>query len=623
MGTRCRPLMGRGVEMTTDSGSALEHVLLNALLENIRGYVYFKDREGRFIRIGRHHARFLGLHDAAEAIGKTARDFFSEDHARKAFEDEQYIIRTGQPLLDVEERESRPDRPDTWALTSKMPLRDQDGNIIGTFGIARDITEYKQANERILSLARFPDEDPDPVMRVTPYGTILYANKASESGGLVERKISSEELRMFTRAWESGEKQEIVIVQGSKSYLVAIVPCRAEGYINLYARDVTEEKALLQRLNQVQKMDAIGQLVGGVAHDFNNILQAITGYGEMLAEQLSDQSQQPVAEIKKAVERAAALVRQLLAFSRKQTLRPGVIDMKELVSSMEGMLTRVIGEDVELEILVDGDTGNVLADQSQIEQVLMNLAVNARDAMPTGGKLIIETSNRNFDEAYVRDHPGARAGEYVRIAVSDTGVGMDQDTLSRIYEPFFTTKEIGKGTGLGLSTVYGIVKQSGGYINCYSEIGKGTTFTIYLPRTSKALVAQGAESVTTPPGGRETILLVDDEPAVRTVTSIALRKAGYSVIEASDGEQALAEVVARRMPVELLITDVVMPRMNARELAGRLREISPRVRVLFISGYTANVISHHGILEAGFDYLQKPFNSAELLTRVRDILDRP
>ncbi len=609
--------------MTTDSESALEHVLLKALMENIRGYVSFKDREGRFIRIGEHYARFLGLHDAADAIGKTTGDFISEDDARKANEDEQHIISTGQPLLDVEEKESRPDRPDTWALTSKMPLRDQDGNIIGTLGIARDITEYKRAQERILSLARFPDEDPDPVLRVTPYGTILYANKASESSGLADRKISSEELRMFTRAWESGERQEIVIIQGSKSYLVAIVPIRAEGYINLYARDVTEEKALLQRLSQVQRMDAIGQLVGGVAHDFNNILQAITGYREMLSEQLSDQSEQHVAEIQKAVDRAAALVRQLLAFSRKQTLRPGVIDMKELVSSMEGMLTRVIGEDVELEILLDRDTGNVLADQSQLEQVLMNLAVNSRDAMPTGGKLIIETSNRTFDEAYVRDHPGARVGEHVRIAVSDTGVGMDQDTLSHIYEPFFTTKGIGKGTGLGLSTVYGIIKQSGGYINCYSEIGKGTTFTIYLPRTSKAVVSRDAEPVTAPPGGRETVLLVDDDPAVRAVTAIALRKAGYSVIEASDGEKALAEVVARRIEVELLITDVVMPRMNARELAGRLQEISPKVRVLFISGYTANVISHHGILEAGYDYLQKPFNSAELLTRVRDILDRP
>ena len=244
--------------------------------------------------------------------------------------------------------------------------------------------------------------------------------------------------------------------------------------------------------------------------------------------------------------------------------------------------------------------------------------------MPSGGKLTIETANRTFDEAYVHDHPGAKAGQYVRIAVSDTGVGMDQETLSHIYEPFFTTKEIGKGTGLGLSTVYGIVKQSEGYINCYSEQGKGTTFTIYLPLTlegaDKPLVAV---SGTAAPRGTETILLVDDDSAVRSVARIALEEAGYVVIEASGGEEALADVVARSIKVALLITDVVMPRMGGKELARRLQAISPKVRVLYASGYTTNVISHHGILEAGVDYLQKPFSSLEFLTKVREILDKP
>jgi CheY-like chemotaxis protein len=291
---------------------------------------------------------------------------------------------------------------------------------------------------------------------------------------------------------------------------------------------------------------------------------------------------------------------------------------------MHMMLERVIGEDIELRAFIDRDTGNFLADPGQMEQVLLNLAVNARDAMPSGGKLTIETANRTFDERYVHDHPGAKAGQYVRIAVSDTGIGMDQETLLHIYEPFFTTKEKGKGTGLGLSTVYGIVKQSEGYINCYSEPGSGTTFTIYLPLTrEEADKLQVAVSVTTAPRGTETILLVDDDSAVRSVARIALEEAGYVVIEASGGEEALTDVATRNIAVELLVTDVVMPRMSGKELSLKLREICPGARVLYASGYTANVISHHGILEAGVDYLQKPFSSLEFLIKVREILDRP
>jgi CheY-like chemotaxis protein len=288
------------------------------------------------------------------------------------------------------------------------------------------------------------------------------------------------------------------------------------------------------------------------------------------------------------------------------------------------MLERVIGEDIVLRTFIDPNAGNFQADPGQMVQVLLNLAVNARDAMPSGGKLTLETSNRTFDETYVHDHAGAKAGRYVRIAVSDTGVGMDQETLSHIYEPFFTTKERGKGTGLGLSTVYGIVKQSEGYIKCYSERGRGTTFTIYLPLTSEqASTPLVAASGTTAPRGTETILLVDDASEIRSIARIALERAGYVVIEASGGEEALTAALAPKIKVELLIVDVVMPGMSARELARRLQEISPKVRVLYISGYTANVISHHGILDAGVDFLQKPFSSFELLSKVREILDRP
>ena len=487
----------------------------------------------------------------------------------------------------------------------------------------------KQAEERNLSLARFVDENPHPVMRVTSDGSLVYANNASEPlisswarGG--DRKVPEEYLHAITDVWETGEKKEIEINEGSRSYIVTFVPFSAAGYINLYGRDVTEEKALAQRLNQAQKMEAIGQLTGGVAHDFNNVLQVITGYCEVLTQRLSEENQKYVAEITKAAQRAATLITQLLAFSRKQALRPQVVDTKDLIRSTQKMLDRVIGEDIELRAFIDPDTGNFLADPVQMVQVLLNLAVNARDAMPLGGKLTLETSNRTFGEEYVRDHPGAKPGQYIRIAVSDTGVGMDQETLSHIYEPFFTTKEKGKGTGLGLSTVYGIVKQSEGYINCYSEPGTGTTFTIYLPLTIEEAGRQlVAASGTTAPRGTETILLVDDEKAVRSVARIALEEAGYVVIEASGGEEALATVSERCIELDLLVTDVVMPRMSGKDLSLKLKEICPEVRVLYASGYTANVIFHHGILDAGVDFLQKPFSSLEFLTKVREILDRP
>ena len=607
---------------------SLERSLLSALMENIPDYIYFKDTQSRFIRTSTAHARMFGLRNAQEAIGKTDTDFFSGEHSRKAYEDEQRIILTGEPILEVEEKETWPNRPDTWALTTKMPLRDQEGKIIGTFGVSHDITERKRFEERVQSLARFPDENPHPVMRVTPDGSVIYANKASEpltsfwtSAG--DRKVPLEYMHALAHSWDSGEKQEIEVREASLTYSVTITPIAAAGYINLYGKDVTEEKALAQRLNQAQKMEAIGQLTGGVAHDFNNVIQIITGYCEVLKQKVSEENRTYLAEITKAANRAATLTGQLLAFSRKQTLKPQIVDTKEIIHSMQKMLERIIGEDIELRTIIDPDTGTFLADPGQMEQVLLNLAVNARDAMPSGGELTIETANRTFDDEYVRDHPGAKAGQYVRIAVSDTGGGMDQETLSHIYEPFFTTKEKGKGTGLGLSTVYGIVKQSEGYINCYSEKGKGTTFTIYLPLTlekvDKPFVTVSRK---TAPKGTETILLVDDDSAVRSIAKIVLEGAGYVVIEASGGEEALAEVLARKLIVELLVTDVVLLRMSGKELSLKLKEICPNARILYASGYTANVISHHGTLDAGVDFLQKPFSSLELLTKVREILDR-
>ncbi len=612
-----------------ESELSLERSLLSALMENLPDHIYFKDIESRFVRSSRSQSDAFGLSDASKIIGKSDEDFFSKEHAEKAFKDEQHIMRTGRPILNMEEKETWPDRPDTWVVTTKMPLRDQKGAIIGTFGISHDITERKLSEERILNLARFPDQDPHPVMRVTPDGSIIYRNKASESLVSWRRegvpKVPEQYMGTLTRAWATGEPQEIEVKEEAMTFVVTFVPFIVAGYVNLYGRNVTEEKSLAEKLTQSQKMEAIGRLAGGIAHDFNNILQVISGYCEVLKDKLNGEHplRKDVAEIARAAQRAATLTAQLLAFSRKQVLSPRVINTRELVHSMEKMLARVIGEDVDLRTFLNPETGNVRADPGQIEQVLLNLAVNARDAMPSGGKLTIETDNRRFDETYVREHPGARAGQYVRITVSDTGVGMTPEAYRHVFEPFFTTKEKGKGTGLGLSTVYGIVKQSDGYINCYSEQGKGTTFTIYLPLTTEAPEEVLAASPRTAAvRGKEMILLVEDDEAVRKFTRDVLEREGYTVIEAAGGEEALSGVSSRNIDVTLLVTDVVMPHMSGKDLARKLEEISPRLKVLFISGYTANAIVHHDILESGLDFMQKPFSSREFLAKVRDILDR-
>ncbi len=638
-----------------ESELALERSLLQALMANIPDKIYFKDLESRFIRGSRAHAQQFGLRDPSAMIGKTDLDFFAEEHARQALMDEQRIIRTGEPFLDVEEKETWPNRPDTWVLTTKMPLRDQEGNIIGTFGISRDITERKRAEAALRESEekyRISENKYRNLFEVAPEAIWVVENKRvifcnahffnmfeyshDEMQGLpIESIFYHEDVEKAMPIYASRAEGKLMpksilryATKHGKVFWMETIGRRIEweGKIAVlyFSSDVTERKTLEEQFAQAQKMQAVGQLTGGVAHDFNNILQMITGYCEFLDEKLSDENRTLVAEIMKAANRAGALTKQLLAFSRKQILRPRVVNAKALIDSVHTMLERIIGEDIELRTFVDPDTGNFLADPGQMEQVLLNLAVNARDAMPQGGKLTIEASNRIFNEAYVRDHLGAKAGQYVRIVVSDTGSGMSQEILSHIYEPFFTTKERGKGTGLGLATTYGIIKQSEGYINCYSEIDKGTTFTIYLPLTLEEADKPSLSSSETPaPRGTETILLVDDDSSVRKIAKTMLENGGYVVIEASGGEKALSDVVSRKIPVGLLVTDVVLPQMSGKEIACKLKKVIPGVRVLFVSGYTANVISHHGVLEAGLDFLQKPFSSTELLTKVREILDRP
>jgi PAS domain S-box-containing protein len=380
-----------------------------------------------------------------------------------------------------------------------------------------------------------------------------------------------------------------------------------------------------EQLRQAQKMEAVGQLAGGVAHDFNNLLGVITGYSELLLRNLSaqDPRRARLDHILQAAQRAASLTRQLLAFGRRQILEPRVLDLNELVTDFDKLLRRVIGENIQLVKVCDEELGRVKADPGQIEQVIMNLAVNARDAISGAGRLIIETANVELDEAYARNRVGVEPGAYVMLAVSDTGHGMDADTRSHIFEPFFTTKEPGKGTGLGLATVYGIVKQSGGHIHVYSEPGRGSTFKVYLPRVYEGPERRRAELAGTAPTGSETVLLVEDETPLREMIREVLELNGYRVLAAADPAAAIDAVQSHSGPIGLVVTDVVMPQKSGRDLADELRALRPEARVLYMSGYTDQIISEQDVLAPGAFFLAKPFTTEALLRKIRDVLEAP
>jgi signal transduction histidine kinase/CheY-like chemotaxis protein len=382
-----------------------------------------------------------------------------------------------------------------------------------------------------------------------------------------------------------------------------------------------------EQLRQAQKMEAIGRLAGGVAHDFNNMLTAILGHSQLMRMRMSpeDRAYRDTEEIEKAAKRAGSLTRQLLAFSRQQVLEPKILDLNALIEDMDKMLRRLIGADVDLLTAPGSSLGRVKADPGQVEQVLLNLVVNARDAMPGGGKITIETANVDLDETYTRAHPGVRPGPYVLLAVSDTGCGIDPETRTRIFEPFFTTKEAGKGTGLGLSTVYGVVQQSEGHVDVHSDVGHGATFKIYLPRIEQSLSETAAPSRPAAAAGRglETVLLVEDEDQVRSVVRLSLELFGYRVLESRDGREALDLLERADQPVDLVVTDVMMPRMTGPEFAQRAFRLNPDLKILFISGYTDKAIVHHGILSPGTAYLQKPFAPDVLGRKVREVLDGP
>jgi CheY-like chemotaxis protein len=372
------------------------------------------------------------------------------------------------------------------------------------------------------------------------------------------------------------------------------------------------------------KMEAVGRLAGGVAHDFNNLLTVIMGYSELLLQKIGEESPMhgQVEEIKRAGERAASLTQQLLAFSRKQIIEPKVVHLDHLVAEMHKMLTRLIGEDIVLQATTGKSLGSVKIDPGQFQQILINLLVNARDAMPGGGKIVIETANVDLDEGYCAVHPYVKPGQFVMLAVSDTGHGMSEEVQAHIFEPFFTTKEKGCGTGLGLATTYGAVHQAGGSIEVYSEVGIGTTFKIYLPRVEEQVTKPVNDDLPTDlPGGTETVLIVEDEGILRNLCVQILEQLGYRVLQARNGAEAIAKAQGYGDRMDLLLTDVVMPGMNGSELATQLVLHNPEMKVLFTSGYTEDVISHHGVLAEGVSFIGKPYGSAALARKIREVLD--
>ncbi|CAN5125617.1 hypothetical protein BH09MYX1_BH09MYX1_49200 [soil metagenome] len=597
-----------------------------ALIAAVRG----KDHVFEFANEA--YAALTGRHDV---IGKTIAEVRSTVPGGGLTELLDRVLETGEPFI-ADAMPLTMTRP--GALPEQryvnfvyQPIVEPDGSRSGVFLHGVDVTDITIAQQRIRAQFHGIPVPTYVFQRVDDVGekqfVLLDVNKAALTisngaiAALIGRpasecfadvpEIADEIARCLERGPTTQREIERTLATGEKRRFFVTFAAAPPDLVIVHTADVTERVKLEHQLRQSQKMEAVGQLAGGVAHDFNNLLTVILSYTGMALQDLKpgEALHHEMLEIENAGRRACELTRQLLAFSRKQVLKPRVIDLHAVASGMRSMLTRLLGEDVELTILPSLALGRVLADPGQIEQVIMNLAVNARDAMPTGGKLTIEAANVELE-----------LGDHVLLAISDTGIGMDAATRARLFEPFFTTKPVGKGTGLGLATVFGIVKQSGGTVNVYSEPGEGSTFKIYLPRTDLALESDHAQAPVTTLGGSETILLVEDQDQVRMVACAILRRHGYRVLDAASGAEALGVSKTFTGTIDLLLTDVVMPRMSGPKLAEALAPLRPAMKVLFASGYTDDAIVHHGILQGGVAFVQKPFTPETLLRKVRDTI---
>jgi two-component system cell cycle sensor histidine kinase/response regulator CckA len=623
--------------------------LFRLISENAADMIAVVDMEGRRIYNSLAYQKVLGY--SPEELKKSSgfEQIHPEDHA-KVQEAATEARRTGQgKTLEYRIRH----KDGTWRV-----LESTSSVIVSSKGepeklviVNRDITERKKTVEALrqseISFRSMVEEAPYGIYRVSEEGRFLRVNPALQKmlgyetpSELLNANLGTDVFRHpadFQRLVELlgsvGEFKDVEVDWKRKDGTPITVRCSGRrlddshggaSSFEAFAEDVTDRRVLERQLRMAAKMEAVGRLSGGIAHDFNNLLGVIIGYSQVLRRRLGPDNplHEHAEEVEKAGQRAVSLTRQLLAFSRQQILTPVVLDPNTLVSDMEKMLPRLLGEDIAVSINLDPELGRVKADQGQIEQVVMNLAVNARDAMPGGGKLVIATANVELDQAYARQHPGAKPGRYVMLAVTDSGMGMSSETLAHIFEPFFTTKEVGKGTGLGLATVYGVVKQSGGYVWVDSELGKGASFQIFLPRIEENVAPTVAgPSYAESLRGNETVLLVEDADALRKLARSFLVDHGFQVLPASNGEEAVEVARNHDGPIHLLLTDVVMPGMNGRALADQLLAKWPGLKVVYISGYTDSFIAGHGVLEEGTHLLHKPFTEDALIQKIREVLD--
>ncbi|MDP2044686.1 MAG: PAS domain S-box protein, partial [Deltaproteobacteria bacterium] len=627
---------------------------LRLLLDTIPNPIFFKDPQGAYLGCNKAFEDFLGV-TRQEIVGKSVYDLSPQELADEYHRMDLEAFQAAGPQV-YESRVQAADGTRRHVVFHKATFPDPTGGVGGLVGMITDITALKQAEaelreseqrfrlmaETIQDVFWIATQHIDKTVYVSPGFEYIWGRTSKalychpklylETVHPEDReRVKSEIIAARKRSIPWSHEYRINRPDGTVRWIQNRgFPVRDEqGRVILFtgvATDITEHKALEGQLLQAQKMEAVGRLAGGVAHDFNNLLMAIMGYGELMrAKVLKDDPLYGFLEnILKAGDRAAALTKQLLTFSRQQIIQPQVIDLNRVVLDLEPMLRRLIGEDLHLEVVTDRRPAVVKADPGQMGQIIMNLVVNARDAMPQGGRLTLETAAVDLTEGCGSRFGPAPPGAYVMLVAQDTGVGMDEATQAHVFEPFFTTKEPGKGTGLGLSTVYGIVKQSGGYLDLESSLGAGSTFIIYLPRLESIVVTPKAKiPLTASFQGEETILLVEDEDMLRGLLAKFLRLYGYTVLEARHGGEALLTCERHPGPIHLMVTDVVMPQMSGRELADRLNPLRPEMKMLYMSGYTEDALVRHGVADASVAFLQKPFRPIELARRVHAVLHPP
>jgi PAS domain S-box-containing protein len=633
-------------ERTRESKESEER--FRTLVTEVSDGFFVTDADGVLTFANPALARIHGVDDPSQLEGRRFADFLPERVKAGQLESFSNLVAgsVAAPLVTTTIR--RPDGSEAVAELRPTPIL-RDGKVVGTRGVMRDVTERVRTEEALRLSDSILQHIGDLVLVADGEGLITYASPSVEAilGYRPEELLGA---GWWNLAWDDPEgarrerasvaarvggaappdaapqERSVRASDGSTRWILWKETKGPEDLFIRVGHDVTEHRRLQEQFLQAQKMEAVGRLAGGIAHDFNNVLTSILITTELLLPGLTedDATRADVQAIRSAAERAAALTQQLLAFSRKQVLKPKVVSLNDLVEGMEGMLRSLLGEDIAIEVLLAPDLGNVEMDPGKMEQVIMNLAVNARDALPRGGRLLLETRNVDLNGDYVRGHPDALPGPHVVLNVTDDGLGMDPAVMEHIFEPFFTTKGVGQGTGLGLATVHGIVNQSGGHIWVYSEPGGGTTFKIYLPRVSAEVSAPApAAARRSEVAATETILLVEDDDAVRRAADRVLRRAGYTVVAVDGGAGALAAMEAHRGAVDLLITDVVMPGMTGPDLAQRLLRDAPGLRVLFVSGYTDEVIARQGLIGPGHHFLEKPFVVDSFLDRVREVLGHP